>query len=346
MHKLSLVPIFLSSRRRGAAEKPFETASIFPLRRNPIWHCLAGFILLVGNAVGQESPQFVSLKKQTNNDVTLSFSAPAGQNYRIDASVNLQDWLALTTGLGKGQDQLTDTAAPQRDFRFYRIQPVTGASVLTGDHLQTDDGDVVIHPINHASFVMQWKQLIIYNDPVGGATPYRDLARADLILVSHTHGDHFDPATLNAVKGPNARIIAPAAVYSSLSAALKAIAIPLANGGTTNLMDLTIDAVPAYNANHPKGAGNGYVITIGGRRIYMSGDTGDVAEMRALPNIDVAFLAMNLPFTMSVSAAASATLQFKPRIVYPYHFSNSDVNAFKRMVAADPSIEVRQRKWY
>ncbi|MSU64076.1 MAG: MBL fold metallo-hydrolase [Pedosphaera sp.] len=293
----------------------------------------------------------MTLQKQNNNDVALTFNAPAGQNYRIDASANLHDWLAMTTGLGKGQEQLTDAAAPQFDFRFYRIQPVTGPAVLTGDHLQTDDGDVIFHPVNHASFVMQWRQLIIYNDPVRGATPYRDLPKADLILISHSHGDHFDSATLTAVKGPNARIIAPAAVYSSLSTALKAITIPLANGGTTNLMDLTIDAIPAYNSNHPKGTGNGYVLTVGGRRIYMAGDTGDIAEMRALKGIDVAFLCINVPYTMTVTSAASATREFKPRVVYPYHFLNadntlSDLNAFKKSVATEPGIEVRQRKWY
>ena len=132
---------------------------------------------------------------------------------------------------------------------------------------------------------------------------------------------------------------------------MKALTIRLANGGAANLMNLNIDAIPAYNSNHPKGTGNGYILTIGGRRIYMSGDTDDIAEMRALTGIDVAFLCMNVPYTMTVASAASATRQFRPRVAYPYHFRNeggslSDLNAFKRSVSADPGIEVRLRKWY
>jgi L-ascorbate metabolism protein UlaG (beta-lactamase superfamily) len=192
---------------------------------------------------------------------------------------------------------------------------------------------------------------MIYNDPVGGATPYAGLPKADLILVSHSHGDHFDSATLNTVRGPSAVIIAPQAVFNSLSTTLKALTTVLTNGASANVIGLTIEAVPAYNANHPKGAGNGYVLTLGGKRIYMSGDTGNIAEMRALQDIDVAFVCMNLPFTMSVNDAATAVRAFRPKVVYPYHFRNQDgsqssLTTFKRLVGADLGIEVRVRKWY
>jgi len=104
--------------------------------------------------------------------------------------------------------------------------------------------------------------------------------------------------------------------------------------------------VPAYNSNHPKGRGNGYVLTIGGKRIYMSGDTGDIPETRALQDIDVSFVCMNLPFTMSVDQASDVVRAFRPKVVYPYHYSQSNVNSFKQKVGTDLGVEVRLRKWY
>jgi L-ascorbate metabolism protein UlaG (beta-lactamase superfamily) len=225
---------------------------------------------------------------------------------------------------------------------------------VTGDRLATDDGDVTIQPINHATLVLGWKDRVIYVDPVGGESPFQGLPRADLVLVAHNHGDHCHSATIEVVRKPNSILIAPEAVCRSLPAALKSLAIALTNGASTNVLGLKVEAVPAYNLTasfHPKGAGNGYVLTIGGRRLYIAGDTEDIPEMRTLKNIDVAFLPMNLPFTMSVDKAASAVLEFRPKIVYPYHFRNrdgtpTDLESFKRQVAREPSIEVRLRKWY
>jgi L-ascorbate metabolism protein UlaG (beta-lactamase superfamily) len=198
---------------------------------------------------------------------------------------------------------------------------------------------------------------MIYNDPTNGAAAYASFPRADLILVSHAHTDHFSSSTIDAVRGPTAVIIVPQAVYNSLSTAQKAIAIVLTNGASTNVMGLMVEAVPSYNfatnqtIYHPKGTGNGYVLTIGGRRIYASGDTEDVPEIRALPNIDVAFLCINRPFTMPVDRAASAVRDFRPKVIYPYHYRNqdgtfSDLADFKRRVGQDLGIEVRLRKWY
>jgi L-ascorbate metabolism protein UlaG (beta-lactamase superfamily) len=304
---------------------------------------------MAGSLRAQQAPQFAGLQRLTNSEAVLKLSAPAGLNFRIDASTNLIRWDFLTTLRSAGSIQHTDSAAPFLASRFYRAVQVAGTNVVTGDHLATDAGDILIHPINHASFVMTWNGKTIYNDPVGGAAPYQGLPRADLIFVSHIHGDHFDSSTLNAVKGTNAVIVAPQAVFNSLSATLKNLTIVQTNGSTTNVMGLTIDSVPAYNSFHPIGTGNGYVLTIGGKRIYMSGDTGDIAEMRALQGIDVAFVCMNLPYTMSVNNAASAVREFRPRVVYPYHYQGyqpSDIDKFKQMVGTDLGVEVRLRKWY
>jgi len=139
-----------------------------------------------------------------------------------------------------------------------------------------------------------------------------------------------------------------------MSTTLKSRTIILTNGTTTNVLGVGIEAVPAYNltsANHVKGVGNGYVLTIGGRRLYLSGDSEDIPEMRALPGIDVAFVCMNVPFTMPVDKAASAARAFRPRVLYPYHYRNQDssyanLNALKQQVGTDLGIEVRLRKWY
>jgi L-ascorbate metabolism protein UlaG (beta-lactamase superfamily) len=126
----------------------------------------------------------------------------------------------------------------------------------------------------------------------------------------------------------------------------------LTNGQTGELLGVKIEAIPMYNLTterlkfHDKGRGNGYVATLGAKRIYLSGDTEDIPEMRALKNIDVAFVCMNLPYTMTVEQAAQAVRAFKPRIVYPYHYRGSDINKFKELVGTDAGVDVRLREWY
>ncbi len=307
-------------------------------------------VLAVANA--QEAPRFTGIQALTNKEVLLKLSAPAGPNYRIETTTNLPGWNGLVTLPGASSIvQHTDTAAPYHRSRAYRAVQLSGTGALTGDHLVTTNGDLVIHPIDHATFVMGWQGRMIYNDPVGVASRFTGLAKADLILVSHSHGDHFSATTIDSVRASAAVIIAPQAVYSSLSAALKSITVVLTNGASANALGLSIAAVPAYNQNHPRGSGNAYVLTVGGKRIYMSGDTEDIPEMRALANIDVAFVCMNIPYTMSVTKAVSAVREFRPGVVYPYHYRNqdnsfADLNAFKQQVGRDLGIEVRLRKWY
>ena len=317
------------------------------IRRLPV--CLACL-----SAFAQESGQFGSTETSPNREVTLWFTSPPGSAWRLETSGNLTDWEGWRTFGSTGTDSHVDSGAPYQPQRFFRALEVAAAGTLTGDHLPTTRGDLVIHPINHATLVLGWNGRMIYVDPVGGAGPFQGLPRADLILVAHQHGDHLHAATLESVRGPEAVIVAPQVVYSALSASLKALTTVLPNGSSTNLLDLTVEAVPAYNlttSNHPKGVGNGYVITLGGKRIYVSGDTEDIPEMRALRNIDVAFVCMNVPYTMSVSKAVSAVREFRPKVVYPYHYRNADgsfanLEAFKQQVGTDLGIEVRLRSWY
>ena len=226
------------------------------------------------------------------------------------------------------------------------------AEPLTGDRVATKDGDLIIHPINHATLALGWKNITIYADPVGGAARFAGLPQPDLILLTHEHGDHLSADTLKAVAGEKTVILAPAAVAAQLPADLRAHTTVLTNGETKLLQGITIEAVPMYNTTperanlHTKGRGNGYVLTLAGKRVYLSGDTEDIPEMRALKNIDVAFVCMNPPATMSVDQAASAVREFRPKIVYPYHYRGSDVEKFKNLVGVDVGVEVRLHDWY
>lgn len=226
------------------------------------------------------------------------------------------------------------------------------ATALEGDRIPTAEGDLIIQPINHATFVMSWQGKNLYVDPVGEAERFKGLPPPDLILITHEHPDHMSADTLNAISGSKALIVAPESVRDKLPQALAERVTVMKNGESKTVAGIAIDAVPAYNTTldrlkyHPRGRDNGYVLSLEKLRIYIAGDTEDTPEMRALRNIDVAFVPMNLPYTMTVQQAADAVLAFKPRIVYPYHSRGSDVNEFARLVGKDSGIEVRLRDWY
>lgn len=225
------------------------------------------------------------------------------------------------------------------------------------DVIQTSKGALSIQPIKHATLVFTWGGKTIYADPDGGAKAFEGLAEPDLILITDIHGDHYNVETLKAINTSHAVIVVPQAVADQLPADLKAKAVILNNGKTTTQLNIVIKAVPMYNlpetadSKHPKGRGNGYVLTFGNKNVYLSGDTSGIPEMRSLKNIDVAFVCMNLPYTMDVPEAAAATLDFKPKIVYPYHYRGanglSDVEAFKKTINdKNKAIDVRLRNWY
>ena len=236
-----------------------------------------------------------------------------------------------------------------------------GEPALSGDRVATDKGNLIVHPVSHASFLMQWNGKTIHVDPVGGAKPFADLPKPDLVLITHMHADHFDPATLEAVlpAGGKTVLVVPRTVAEKLPESLrtKTTVAVLANGEKAEAAGITIEAVPAYNTTagrekfHPKGRDNGYVLTMGGKRIYVAGDTEDSAEMRALKGIDCVFLPMNLPYTLSVEKAADAIRQFKPKIVYPCHYRSSDgakadFERLKKLIGEQSGIEVRVLDWY
>lgn len=224
------------------------------------------------------------------------------------------------------------------------------------DTLSTDDGDLTIIPINHATLALKWKSEVIYFDPSGSVNFFDEVPKPTIILITDIHGDHLNTNTLENMKFHDVKIIAPQAVVDKLPSSFTNVNT-LSNSDDLDINGVNIKAIPMYNlpettdSRHPKGRGNGYVVTIGGKRIYISGDTEDIEEMRSLKKIDVAFVCMNLPYTMDVDAAASAVLDFKPKIVYPFHYRGkgglSDVAKFKNLVElGNKSIEVRLRNWY
>jgi L-ascorbate metabolism protein UlaG (beta-lactamase superfamily) len=224
------------------------------------------------------------------------------------------------------------------------------------DVIRSDTGSVTVHAIRHATFVLEWSGHTIAVDPVGGAAAFEGYPTPDLVLITDVHGDHLDPDTLKRVAGEGTAIMAPPAVAEKLGEVERGRTTVLENGEKTEVAGVGVEAIPMYNLTeernqfHPRGRGNGYVLTLGGLRIYVSGDTEDISEMRVLKGIDAAFLCMNLPYTMSVEQAADAVLAFRPRIVYPYHYRGkgglSDVGKFEKLVSKDPKIEVRQLDWY
>jgi len=212
-----------------------------------------------------------------------------------------------------------------------------------------------IIPIYHASLILDWEK-IIYVDPAWNEDFYQDKPNPDLVLITDIHFDHLNIDVLKSLKG-DFKIITPQAAYNELSKDLKERAEILNNGEETYFEDFKVLALPMYNLTperlefHPKGRGNGYLIEKENFRIYIAGDTEDIPEMRNLKNIDLAFLPMNLPWTMSIEQAASAVLEFKPKKVYPYHYqgekSFSDIKKFKELVEKEnKNIQVILENWY
>ena len=226
--------------------------------------------------------------------------------------------------------------------------PLAIFAAIPADKIPATGGDITIQPINHATLQIVYAGHVIDVDPVPQGT-YTGLAAPDIVLVTDIHGDHLDPATITKLRKPTTKIVAPAAAAPKLESP-----IVMANGETKTVDGISIEAVPMYNLTrgpaagqfyHDKGRGNGYVLTLGGKRIYIAGDTEGIPEMRALKNIDVAFVPMNLPYTMTPTEAADAVKAFKPKIVYPYHYRGSDVNEFANALKGT-GIDVRLRDWY
>lgn len=236
------------------------------------------------------------------------------------------------------------------------VSVVYSAFAQTSDQFETSKGPLTITPILHGTLVLEWQDQVIYVDPYGGASRFEGIKAPTAILITDIHGDHHSAKTLSELAAMNATYIIPEAVSAILDSAF-VNRLVIANGESSTFGGIAIKAIPMYNlpespeSRHTKGRGNGYILTFGNKTVYISGDTEGITEMRSLKNIDIAFVCMNLPYTMDVDQAASAVLDFKPKTVYPYHYRGqgglSDVAQFKELVQAENSkIDVRLRNWY
>lgn len=224
----------------------------------------------------------------------------------------------------------------------------TAAPTFETDTIHTSAGDVTITFIGHASLLLTHQSKSIFIDPYGECAEYSNFPKADLIMVTHEHYDHLDSSSIEKIAKKETRIVTNGAGAQALHGAT------IMNIGNTLTVDgLKIEAVPAYNMKHtrddglpfhPKGQGNGYVLTIGETRIYFAGDTEGIPEMAQLKEIDIAFLPMNLPYTMTPDETAAAARSFMPKVLYPYHYGETDTKKIVSILKATPEIEVRIRR--
>jgi L-ascorbate metabolism protein UlaG (beta-lactamase superfamily) len=216
------------------------------------------------------------------------------------------------------------------------------------DKIKTSQGDLEITCIGHATLMVTFGGKIIHIDPVTQMADYTKLPKADLILITHEHSDHFDLKAIAIINTGKTAIITTENVAKQLPGS-----IVLKNGDEKSIMGLKIEAVPAYNLvnmhspgvpYHAKGIGNGYIITFGDKRLYIAGDTENTPEMKNLRNIEIAFLPMNLPYTMTPEMVADAAKAFRPKILYPYHYGKTDTSKLIDLLKNEKNIEVRVRK--
>jgi len=238
----------------------------------------------------------------------------------------------------------------ERIIAFLTIMTMTVPSFSQGnpasDRLTSSAGNIEMNFIGHGSLMFSLNNFIVYIDPVRSMGKYDNMPKADLVLVTHEHGDHLDASLIKDLSKPETIIFCNVASLPKIPSAQV-----MQNGDKKSVDGIEVEAFPAYNIVnesapgspfHPKGAGLGYILTIGGKRIYVAGDTENTPEMKSLRNIDVAFLPMNLPYTMTPAMVADAALAFKPKILYPYHYGDTDTNELIKLLK-DSGITIRIR---
>lgn len=224
---------------------------------------------------------------------------------------------------------------------------VTAAEGPPTDRIATSAGPLDLTFLGHGTLMLTFKDTVLHVDPYGKVADYAALPRADLVLLTHDHADHLDQAALALVRTPATDIVLPPVCADRVQGGLI-----LKNGETRTVRGITVTAVPAYNLVHhrdngepfhPRGAGNGYLLDFGDTRLYVAGDTENTPEMAALKDVDIAFLPMNLPYTMTPEMVADAARAFRPRILYPYHYGDTDPQRLVELLRDQPDIEVRIR---
>lgn len=226
--------------------------------------------------------------------------------------------------------------------------PVAAQELFEKDTITTTAGDLTITFIGHGTLMLSFGGKILHVDPYGRLADYGKLPPADIILLTHHHADHLDPAALERIRTGKTAVI-----LTSLCAGKVSGGMVMKNGDAMTVMGIPVQAVPAYNIAHKrdngqpfhvKGEGNGYVLSFGETQVYIAGDTENIPEMKALAGIDYAFLPMNLPYTMTPEMVADAARAFRPAVLYPYHYGDTDPSRLVDLLKDSPDIEVRIRR--
>jgi len=221
-------------------------------------------------------------------------------------------------------------------------------SFFEKDCFQTSEGEFEITFIGHGTLMFTFKDKVIHVDPWSDLADYNQLSKADIILITHEHYDHLDLNAIEGIKKEDTLVVLTERCSEKMDTGLI-----MKNGDVQTLKDMIIEAVPAYNIKHkrkngevfhPKGAGNGYILTFGELSVYIAGDTENIPEMKDIEKIDIAFLPMNLPYTMTPEMVVDAAKMVKPKILYPYHFGNTDTNQLIELLKNQKELEVRIRK--
>jgi len=216
------------------------------------------------------------------------------------------------------------------------------------DNISTSNGDLKITFIGHASLIFTFNGKVIHVDPDGGLADYSTLPKADIILITHEHSDHFDLSAIKILQTDQTKLVLTETCARKISGGMV-----MKNGDAQIIQGIKFEAIPAYNIMHkrdngqpfhPEGVGNGYILTFGDKRVYVAGDTENIPEMKTLQGIDVAFLPMNLPYTMTPEMVADAAKSFRPKILYPYHYGDTDTSKLVKLLKDEQGIEVRIRK--
>ncbi|MBS3818069.1 MBL fold metallo-hydrolase [bacterium] len=227
-------------------------------------------------------------------------------------------------------------------FLFLQAEP----QEFEEDIIPTHQGDLKINFIGHGTLMFHFGGKVIHVDPVSRYADYSQLPKADLILITHSHGDHLDPDVVKKLRQKETDVVLTEKCAREIKGGLI-----MENGDTKTVQGIKIEAVPAYNIKHkrssgvpyhPKGDGNGYILHLGDKRVYVAGDTENTPEMKSLQDIDIAFFPMNLPYTMSPEMAADAAKTIQPDILYPYHYGSTDTSKIVKMLEEE-DIEVRIR---
>jgi L-ascorbate metabolism protein UlaG (beta-lactamase superfamily) len=221
------------------------------------------------------------------------------------------------------------------------------------DTISTSQGNLVITFIGHGSLMFEFKGLVIQVDPTSQIADYSQFPKADIVLVTHHHGDHVDTAALNKIQKKGTNVYLTQKCFEIIKGINNAHV--LKNGDHVTDQGIKIEAVPAYNivhmrsANtpfHPRDEGNGYIVTLADKRLYVAGDTENTPEMKSLTGVDIAFLPMNLPYTMTPAMVADAVKAFKPKILYPYHYGDTNIDELKELLKDFPATEIRIRNMW